>query len=64
VINYFTLVINKSIVDVDQLLGNDGEINNYTTVIIRQRSLNCKRGTAFSVRFVPRCYKQLGEAGS
>jgi hypothetical protein len=40
------------------LLGNDSEISNYTTAVTRQRPVNSNRGTVFSVRFVPRCYKQ------
>jgi hypothetical protein len=34
------------------LPGNDHEISNYTTAV------NSNRGTVFSVRSVPRCYKQ------
>jgi hypothetical protein len=40
------------------LLGSDREISNYTTTVRRQRSINSNRGKVFSVRFVPRCYKQ------
>jgi hypothetical protein len=40
------------------LLGNDREISNYTTTITRQRPVNSNRGTVFSVRSVPRCYKK------
>jgi hypothetical protein len=43
---------------VDQLLGNDRDISIYTTAATRQRPSNSNRGTAFSVRSVPICYKQ------
>jgi hypothetical protein len=43
---------------VDQLLGNDREISKYTVAVTRQWPVNSKRGKAFSVRSVPRCYKQ------
>jgi hypothetical protein len=39
------------------LLGNDRETNK-TTDVTRQRPLNSNRGTVFSVRSVPSCYKQ------
>jgi hypothetical protein len=44
--------------NVDPLLGNDHEISNYTTALTRQRSVSSNTGMAFSVRFVPICYKQ------
>jgi hypothetical protein len=40
------------------LLGNDREIRNYSTNVTRQRPVNSNKETVFSVRFVPRCYKQ------
>jgi hypothetical protein len=40
------------------LLGNDREINKSTTVVTRQLPVNSNRGTVFSVRSVPRYYKQ------
>jgi hypothetical protein len=43
---------------IDPLLGNDRKISNYTTTVTRHRTLNSNRGTVFSVRSVPRCYKQ------
>jgi hypothetical protein len=43
---------------IDPLLGNDREIGNYTTAVTRQLPVNSNRGTLFSVRSVPRCYKQ------
>jgi hypothetical protein len=43
---------------VDPLLRNDCEIRNYTTATARQRPFNSNRGTVFSVRSTPRCYKQ------
>jgi hypothetical protein len=43
---------------VDPLLGKGREINNYTKTVTRQRSVNSNRGTVFSVRSTPRCYKQ------
>jgi hypothetical protein len=43
---------------VDQLLGNDCEICNYTTAVTRQRPVNSNRGMIFSVQSVPRCYKK------
>jgi hypothetical protein len=43
---------------VDPLLGNDRVIGNYTTAITRRRPVNSKTGTVFSVRSLPRCYKQ------
>jgi hypothetical protein len=51
---------------VDLLLGNDREINNYTLAVTRQPPVNSNRETVFSVRSVPRCYKQdkLGVAVS
>jgi hypothetical protein len=42
----------------DPLLGNDSEINNWTTVVTRQQSVNRSKEKFFFVRFVPRCYKQ------
>jgi hypothetical protein len=44
---------------VDPFEGNDHEISNYTTAVTRQQLLNSNRGTVFSVRSVPRCYKLL-----
>jgi hypothetical protein len=44
--------------DVEPLLGNDREINDYTTAVTRQQPVNSNRRTVFSVRSVPRCYKQ------
>jgi hypothetical protein len=43
---------------VDPLLGNDNEINNYTIAVNKQQPVNSNRGKLFSVRSVPRCYKQ------
>jgi hypothetical protein len=43
---------------VDALLGYDSEINNYSTAVTKQRPINSNRGKVFSVRSVPRCYKQ------
>jgi hypothetical protein len=43
---------------VDPLLSNDREIINYTTAVTRQRTINNNRETVFSVRSVPKCYKQ------
>jgi hypothetical protein len=43
---------------VDPMLGNDREISSYTTTVTRQLPVNRNRGTVFSVRPVPRCYKQ------
>jgi hypothetical protein len=43
---------------VDLLLHNDSEISNYTMAITRQWPLNSNRGIVFSVRSMPRCYKQ------
>jgi hypothetical protein len=43
---------------VDLLLDNGREITNYTTTVTRQWPANNNRGTMFSVRSVPRCYKQ------
>jgi hypothetical protein len=43
---------------VDPLLGNDREISNYTTAVTRQRPVNSNRGMMFSVRSLPKCYKQ------
>jgi hypothetical protein len=37
---------------VDPLLGNDRELSNYTG------ALNNNKGTVFSARSIPRCYKQ------
>jgi hypothetical protein len=46
----------------DPLLGNDSETNNETTLVAKQQILNKQklnnRGTVFSVRPAPRCYKQ------
>jgi hypothetical protein len=39
------------------LLGNEREINDYTTSVTRQWPVNSKRGKVFSVQSVPRCYK-------
>jgi hypothetical protein len=43
---------------VDPLLGNDRELNNYTTVVNRKRPINGNRGKVSYVRSVPRNYKQ------
>jgi hypothetical protein len=43
---------------VDLLLGNNGETNDWTTAIIKQRLVNSNRGTLFSVQSMPRYYKQ------
>jgi hypothetical protein len=43
---------------VDALLGNDRKISNYITAVTRQRPVNNNRGTVFSLRSMPRCYKQ------
>jgi hypothetical protein len=40
------------------LLGIDRDLSNYTTAVTRQRPVNSNRGTVFSVRSVPKCYKQ------
>jgi hypothetical protein len=40
------------------LLGNDREADKKTTAVNKQRSVDSNRGTVFSVRSVPRCYKQ------
>jgi hypothetical protein len=44
--------------NLDPLVGNDHEISSYTTAVIRQQPVKSSRGTAFSVRPVPRCLKQ------
>jgi hypothetical protein len=38
--------------------GSDRETNNYTTAVTWQQPVNINRGKVFSVRSVPRCYKQ------
>jgi hypothetical protein len=43
---------------VDPFLARDHEISNDTAAVARQRPLNSNRGNVFSVRSVPRCYKQ------
>jgi hypothetical protein len=49
---------------IDPLLGNDRETSSYTTAGFAkkhgftERIRNSNRGTVFSVRFVPRYYKQ------
>jgi hypothetical protein len=49
---------------VDQMLGDDREINRYTTAVTANRHVsttiigNSNRGTAFSVQSMLRCYKQ------
>jgi hypothetical protein len=43
---------------VNPLVSNDREISNYTTPVNRQRYVNSNRGIVFSVRSVPRIYKQ------
>jgi hypothetical protein len=42
----------------DPLLGNDREIRNYTTAVTRERPVNSKIRTVFSVLSVQRFYKQ------
>jgi hypothetical protein len=48
---------------VDSLLGNDRETN-YTRAVTRQPPLNSNSGTVFSVRSVPKCFKQDSEVTS
>jgi hypothetical protein len=43
---------------VDPLVRNDREISIYTTAFTRQWSKNSNRGTVFSVRSMPKYYKQ------
>jgi hypothetical protein len=49
---------------VDPLLGNDRETNSYTTTVTTQRTVYSNRGTVFSVRSVPRFYKQFRLGGT
>jgi hypothetical protein len=48
----------RSLWHVDPLLGNDREISKYTAAVTRKRPVNSNRGMVFSVRSLPRCYKQ------
>jgi hypothetical protein len=43
---------------VDLLLGNNREISNYATAVLRQRPVNSNSETVFSVWSVPRRYEQ------
>jgi hypothetical protein len=43
---------------VEPLLGNHREMSSCKTAVTRQRPVNSNKGTVFSVRSVPRCYKQ------
>jgi hypothetical protein len=58
---HFTYVSSLKLLNIlwhlDPLLGNDREISNYTTAVTRQRPVNSNRGTVFSVRPVPGCYR-------
>jgi hypothetical protein len=40
------------------LLGNDRDINNYTTAVTTQKPVNSNKRNVFSVQAVPRCRKQ------
>jgi hypothetical protein len=48
---------------VDPLLGNDRDLSSYTTAVTRQQPVNSNRGTVFSVRSLPKCYKQVRLVG-
>jgi hypothetical protein len=56
-ITKFTYILMEILWPADPILGGHREISNYTMTVTRQRHVNNKRGTVFSVQSVPKCYK-------